>query len=136
MMLSMRWKPLQATVIVLCAVWMLPGARAAAEATPVASVHEEWIPMPDGVRLATNLLTSGDDWKTHRSPVILEYLPYRKDDWSMERDLGLHSYWVARGYVVARVDIRGTGRSEGALPDREYSEQELKDGERLRNWQR
>ena len=90
--------------------------------------------MPDGVRLATNLLTNGKDWKTHRSPVILEYLPYRKDDWSMERDLALHSYWVQQGYVVARVDVRGTGRSEGALPDREYSDQELKDGEAVIAW--
>jgi uncharacterized protein len=90
--------------------------------------------MPDGLRLAANLLTNGGDWKTHPSPVILEYLPYRKDDWSIERDLELHSYWVAQGYVVARVDIRGTGRSEGALPDREYSEQELKDGEAVIAW--
>ena len=90
--------------------------------------------MADGVRLAVNLLTRGGDWKTHRSPVILEYLPYRKDDWSIERDLGLHSYWVQQGYVVARVDIRGTGRSEGELPDREYSEEELKDGEAVIAW--
>lgn len=140
-MLSMRWRTLNATVAVFCTVctlyWIskgLPEARGAVEVTPVASVHEEWIPMPDGVRLATNLLTNGKDWKTHRSPVILEYLPYRKDDWSIERDLDLHSYWVQRGYVVARVDVRGTGRSEGELPDREYSEQELKDGEAVIAW--
>ena len=135
-MLSMRKRTLQATVAVLCtlSMWSWYRACAAMEPITVATVQEEWIPMPDGVRLAVNLLTNGDDWKTHRSPVILEYLPYRKDDWSIERDLGLHSYWVAQGYVVARVDIRGTGRSEGALPDREYSEQELKDGEAVIAW--
>ena len=40
----------------------------------------------------------------------------------------------SEGYVVARVDIRGTGRSEGELPDREYSEQEFKDGEGVIAW--
>ena len=137
MMLSMRKRTLKATVAVLCAACALsfwPEAPAAVKLTPVAKVEEEWIPMADGVRLAVNLLTNGGDWKTHHSPVILEYLPYRKDDWSIERDLGLHSYWVAQGYVVARVDIRGTGRSEGALPDREYSEQELRDGEAVIAW--
>src|SRR5271163_1328898 len=106
----MLWRTLRGAAGLLCLVGVLPvwaGERAA-------SIHEEWISMPDGVRLAANLLTQGGDWKSHRSPVILEYLPYRKDDWSQERDLELHSYWVDRGYVVARVDIRGTGRSEGA----------------------
>ncbi len=130
MMHPMLRRTLSATAGLLCFFGLLPiwaGAR-------VASIHEEWIPMPDGVRLAANLLTQDANWKTHRSPVILEYLPYRKDDWSIERDLELHSYWVSRGYVVARVDIRGTGRSEGALPDREYSEQELLDGEAVIAW--
>ena len=135
----MHWRNLKATVAVLCTagllkLWAEAPAPAGVDPAPVASVHEERIRMSDGVRLAANLLTSGADWKTHRSPVLLEYLPYRKDDWSLERDLELHSYWVERGYVVARVDIRGTGRSEGALPDREYSEQELKDGEAVIAW--
>ena len=41
---------------------------------------------------------------------------------------------VPRGYVGARVDIRGTGASEGAMPDREYSEQEHRDGEEVIAW--
>ena len=130
MMHTMRWQTLSHTLAQLCVAGLLP-LWAAAQAP---AIHEEWIPMPDGVRLAANLLTQGGDWKTHRSPVILEYLPYRKDDWSIERDLELHSYWINRGYVVARVDIRGTGRSEGALPDREYSEQELSDGDAVIAW--
>jgi len=89
--------------------------------------------MPDGVRLAVNLLTSSG-WRTRRSPVILEYLPYRKDDWSAESDIDLHSFWVRQGYVVARVDVRGTGRSQGHLPDREYSDQELQDGDAVIAW--
>jgi uncharacterized protein len=94
--------------------------------------EELWIPMPDGVRLAVTLYLPdrGDGpW-----PVILEYLPYRKDDWTLQRDLTLYPYVVDRGYVGARVDIRGTGRSEGRLPDGEYSEQEQRDAVEVIDW--
>ena len=67
-------------------------------------------------------------------PAILEYLPYRKDDWTLSRDWDLHLYWVRRGYVTARVDIRGTGASEGSPPDREYSDQEQQDGLEVIDW--
>jgi uncharacterized protein len=94
--------------------------------------QDHWIDMPDGVRLAATLYLpdEGDGpW-----PAILEYLPYRKDDWTLQRDLGLYPYVVDRGYVGARVDIRGTGRSEGLLPDGEYSEQEQLDGVKVIEW--
>jgi hypothetical protein len=88
--------------------------------------EDAWIAMPDGVRLAATLYLpdEGDGpW-----PAVLEYLPYRKDDWTLRRDLTLYPYLADREYVGARVDIRGTGRSEGRLPDGEYSERELEDG--------
>jgi uncharacterized protein len=94
--------------------------------------EEAWIPMPDGVRLAATLYLPdrGDGpW-----PAVLEYLPYRKDDWTLKRDLALYPYLVDRGYVGARVDIRGTGRSEGRLPEGEYSEREQADGEAVIAW--
>jgi putative CocE/NonD family hydrolase len=92
------------------------------------------IPMKDGVRLAVNLYTPDGAKADDKFPVILEYLPYRKDDWSLARDWNLHSYFVRRGYVTARVDIRGTGASEGNPPDREYSEQEQQDGLEVIDW--
>lgn len=97
-------------------------------------VEQAWIPMPDGVRLAVNLFLPEGATQTEKFPVILEYLPYRKDDWSAQRDYALHSYFVRRGYVSARVDIRGTGSSEGHPPDREYSEQEQLDGMEVIAW--
>jgi putative CocE/NonD family hydrolase len=66
-------------------------------------------------------------------PVILEYLPYRKTE-SRARNFSLYSYFVERGYVVARVDIRGTGNSEGRLIPFEYSDQEHQDGMVVINW--
>lgn len=94
--------------------------------------EEAWIPMPDGVRLAATLYLP--DEGSGPWPAVLEYLPYRKDDWTLERDLALYPYLVDRGYAGARVDIRGTGRSEGRLPDGEYSDQEQEDGEAVIAW--
>jgi putative CocE/NonD family hydrolase len=90
--------------------------------------------MTDGVRLAVNLYMPEDAKPDDKFPAILEYLPYRKDDWTLSRDWNLHTYFVRRGYVVARVDIRGTGASEGAPPDREYSDQEQQDGLEVIAW--
>jgi predicted acyl esterase len=93
---------------------------------------EAMIPMPDGVRLAATLYMPPD--RSEDLPVVLEYLPYRKDDGMLERDLGLYPYLVSRGYVGARVDMRGTGRSEGRLPEGEYSEREQLDGVEVIAW--
>jgi putative CocE/NonD family hydrolase len=95
---------------------------------------QSWIPMKDGTRLAVNLYMPEGANSADKFPAILEYLPYRKDDWTLERDWKLHSYFVRRGYVSARVDIRGTGASEGAPPDREYSDQEQQDGLEVIAW--
>ena len=96
------------------------------------------IPMKDGVRLAVNLYMPDGPLPSARPgekfPAILEYLPYRKDDWTLARDWDLHSYFIRRGYVTARVDIRGTGASEGVPPDREYSDQEQQDGLEVIAW--
>ncbi len=83
--------------------------------------------MRDGTRLAVNLFLPRGLRAGTRLPVILEYLPYRKDDWSVSRDVADYSYFVRRGFVAARLDLRGTGRSEGRTPDREYSEREQLD---------
>lgn len=96
-------------------------------------VEEFLITMPDGIRLAADLFVPEDLHGQGPLPAVLEYLPYRKDD-GRERTWDLFSYVVERGYVGARVDIRGTGRSEGVLPDREYSDQEQADGEVVIDW--
>lgn len=95
--------------------------------------REEWIPLSDGARLAVTLYLP-DTEPDRSAPGILEYLPYRKDDGMLERDHDLYTYVTERGYVGARVDIRGTGRSEGILPDGEYSETEQRDGEEVIAW--
>lgn len=97
------------------------------------AIREVWIPMPDGVQLAADLYMPAALSSTGPLPVLLEYLPYRKDEGRGNR-YPLFSYFVRKGYIVARVDIRGTGRSQGTLVDGEYSEQEQEDGEVVIDW--
>jgi uncharacterized protein len=116
---------------------LLAGSLAAEPASaPIYGVRVEktWIPMSDGVRLAVTLYLPAGAKAEERFPALLEYLPYRKDDDEAVRDLGTHAYFARRGYVGARVDIRGFGNSEGAPPDREYSQQEQRDGEEIIAW--
>ena len=113
------------------------GTGAAAEPPSAAEygvrLEEQWITMPDGVRLAADLYLPDGATADDRFPVLLEYLPYRKTD-SRARNYRLFSYFVERGYILARVDIRGTGNSEGRLISYEYSDLELDDGEVVIDW--
>ncbi len=84
--------------------------------------------MKDQTRLAVTYYLPVPSKSDEKFPVLLEYLPYRKDDLMYTRDYPLCAYFARHGYVMAKVDIRGTGSSEGKWPWREYSEQELDDG--------
>ena len=96
-------------------------------------ITEDWITMPDGIRLAADIYWPAGAEKDDRFPVLLEYLPYRKDE-SRARNYSLYSYFLDHGYVVARVDMRGTGNSEGQTIPYEYSDIELDDGEDVISW--
>ena len=96
-------------------------------------IREAAIPMPDGVMLAADLYMPTGGAVDERFPVLLEYLPYRKNE-SRGRNYSHFSYFVERGYVVARVDIRGTGNSEGRVIPYEYSDIEQEDGEVVIDW--
>ncbi len=91
------------------------------------------IPMPDGIELAVDLFMPTGGAPDQQFPVLLEYLPYRKDE-GLNRNSSMNAYFVERGYVVARVDIRGTGNSEGMLVPYEYSDQEWADGDAVLSW--
>ncbi|TDO07700.1 MULTISPECIES: CocE/NonD family hydrolase [Halomonas] len=94
--------------------------------------EETWIPLPDGSRLAARIWRPVDA-ESHPVPAILEYLPYRKRDLTAERDVQTHPYWAGHGYAGVRVDIRGTGESDGVLTD-EYLPSELEDGVAILEW--
>ena len=85
------------------------GTCALAQADGIA-MREASIPMPDGVKLAADLYLPREAGPT-ASPSFS--IPPLSQDEIRGRDYRLYSYFVQRGYVVARVDIRGTGNSEG-----------------------
>jgi len=89
-----------------------------------------WIPLKDGTRLAARMWFPESDKPL---PVILEYIPYRKGDGTRMRDEPMHGYFSGHGYVVARVDIRGSGESDGLLKD-EYLKQEQDDAVEVIDW--
>jgi hypothetical protein len=107
--------------------------QAQRSATHEIDLETAWITMPDGTRLSADLYRSRGGSTDTRVPVLLEYLPYRKHE-ARSRNYPLYSYFVERGYVVAAVDIRGTGNSEGRLIPYEYSEIEQQDGEAVIDW--
>ncbi len=93
-------------------------------------IENTWITMPDGRRLAARILMPVSPGP---HPAILEYLPYRKRDVTAPRDDVTHGVFARAGYACVRVDIAGTGDSDGLFDD-EYSEQELSDGEAVLAW--
>jgi len=102
------------------------GRRPAPVPAPVRTIDYTWIPMPDGTRLAARIWLP-EDAETAPVPAILDFLPYRQGDLMAARDAALYPHFAARGYACARVDLRGTGNSEGIILD-EYTPQELQDG--------
>ncbi len=54
-------------------------------------------------------------------------IPYGKDNWRRASDMTRGQWFAARGYVLCRVDVRGTGSSAGVALD-EYTADETRDG--------
>ena len=98
----------------------------------VKEIRHVWIPMRDGVRLSARIWIPEDANETP-VPAILEYIPYRKGDFTALRDSIRHPYFAGHGYASVRVDIRGSGDSEGILYD-EYLPQEQDDAEDVLKW--
>jgi hypothetical protein len=90
-------------------------------------IENAWLTMKDGVRLSVTFFKPVPRSPGEKFPVIFEFLPYRKDDGGYTGIYSLYTYFVRRGFIMARADLRGTGSSEGVFPGREYSEQELDD---------
>jgi putative CocE/NonD family hydrolase len=91
------------------------------------AIDRTFIAMPDGVKLAVTYYKPADASPQKKYPIILNMVPYRKDDLFYAGDYGMYCYLAARGIACARIDIRGTGGSEGVEVDREYSDAELDD---------
>ncbi|RKS07838.1 hypothetical protein DFP74_3523 [Nocardiopsis sp. Huas11] len=90
------------------------------------------IPISDGVHLAARVWRPVDS-EDRPVPAVLEFIPYRRRDLTAQRDSVQHPYMAGHGYACVRVDLRGSGDSEGVLTD-EYLERELLDAEEVLAW--
>jgi uncharacterized protein len=98
----------------------------------IREIENVFIPMSDGSRLAARVWLPAS---AERAPVpaLLEYIPYRKRDVTRGRDAINHPYLAGHGYACVRVDLRGSGDSDGVLTD-EYTLHEREDGVAVIEW--
>lgn len=117
---------------------MFPGKEPLG-ATPITEFPNEvideptvWIPLSDGVRLAARIWrpTRSDE---HPVPAILELIPYRRRDGQLADDERIHPFYAGYGFACARVDLRGSGDSDGLLED-EYLPREQDDALEVIDW--
>ena len=95
------------------------------ELREVVEVPTLWVRLREGRRLAARMWLPADA-NTHPVPAILESIPYRRRDGTIGGDALSHPWWAARGYAAIRLDIAGSGDSDGLLLD-EYLPQEQSD---------
>jgi predicted acyl esterase len=98
----------------------------------VREIEHALIRLSDGTSLAARIWLPLDAAQ-NPVPAILEYLPYRKRDGTSERDSLTHPYLAGHGYACVRVDLRGSGESDGLLFD-EYAPQEQDDALEVIAW--
>lgn len=98
----------------------------------IEEIENVWIPLDDGCRLAARIWLPK---AARQEPVaaILEYIPYRKRDFMRSRDEPIHRYFAVKGFASVRVDLRGSGDSDGVLTD-EYTDQEHRDALQTIAW--
>ena len=99
---------------------------------PVHIQEHVWITLSDGCRLGARLWLP-DVALQEPVPAVLEYIPYRKRDGTRGRDDPMHGYFAAHGYAAVRVDMRGSGESDGHLAD-EYLQLEQDDALEVIAW--
>ena len=101
-------------------------------ANGVREVEHCWIPVSGGVRLSARLWLP-DTPAGAPAPALLEYIPYRKRDMVRIRDERNHAFFARHGYACVRVDMRGSGDSEGVMTDM-YRPEELDDALTVIDW--
>ena len=77
------------------------------------------------IRLAGHFWYNAETAKAGiKCPAIVEFNPYRRRDGTMIGDAKMYPWFAYNDYLCFRVDLQGSGDSEGVLTD-EYSEEEL-----------
>jgi len=113
--LSMKRRQLKVQIVFFLLAWLTGiltmGGCSQSQANDEQTVSVQMglkIPMRDGINLAATIFKPKDMQKP--LPVILHFTPY------IANRFATRAMWFARrGYVVAAVDVRGRGDSEGAF---------------------
>ena len=98
----------------------------------VTNIEHNPIRMSDGTRLSARIWLPSHA-ETSPAAAILEYIPYRKRDLVRVRDERNHVVFAQHGFVSVRVDMRGSGDSEGYMEDM-YGVRELSDAREVIEW--
>jgi len=111
-----RWFPRVFALLVLAGgAPAYPSLQAGSELDPLFERRELMIPMRDGVRLFTVVLTPKRTEGT-LLPILLSRTPYGTDGWGGTVDVSLaFRELIEDGYVFAFQDIRGQHQSEGTF---------------------
>ncbi|HEY4191537.1 MAG TPA: CocE/NonD family hydrolase, partial [Mesorhizobium sp.] len=96
-------------------------------------IENEWIVLKDGTRLAARIWMPDSAAAGAPVPAVLEFLPYRKRNGTAPRDESTYPVFAAAGIAGVRVDIRGSGESDGVI-DGEYTPRELADAVEVIEW--
>ena len=96
------------------------------------TIENEWITLADGTRLAARIWMP-EGAQADPVPAVFEFLPYRKGDGTSPRDESTYPVFAAAGIAGVRVDIRGSGESDGVI-DGEYTPLELANACELIAW--
>ena len=116
-----------------------PPAPPAAAPEPGYTTASWYVPMRDGVRLAIDVHRPASRGATDRLPTLLELTRYRRAVLDAKtgqprpplRPVDLE--FIAHGYTLVKVDVRGSGASFGTRPV-EYGPQEVQDGYDVVDW--
>lgn len=96
-------------------------------------VKDQFIPMADGVQLEAKIAYPTDLKNGGRAsglfPVLIEFTPYEGEG---EKERLPYGYLTERGYIVALVHPRGSGKSTGEL--QQFSPQDGRDAKALVDW--
>jgi hypothetical protein len=98
----------------------------------IREIENAWIPLADGDRMAARIFLPVDA-EADPVPAIVEYHPYRKRDLTAINNEPFHGFLAGHGFAGVRLEIRGSGESDGILRD-EYLAQELNDGVEAIAW--
>ncbi|MBD1552720.1 CocE/NonD family hydrolase [Pseudomonas typographi] len=88
------------------------------------------------ITLADGIVLTGRLWLPEGAapaPLVLEWIPYRQSDNTAVGDSMLHGFFAQQGIAALRVDLRGSGNSQGLLHD-EYLKQEQDDACEVIAW--